>query len=474
MSDDEASPDHLANRMNSYARERRSARDMGEMLVRLGRYARSASPAERAAVEQQMRTLVSGLSSEALAWLFTGQNVDERRSLMTEAVDTLPVDTVVELLKAASASGDENTISHFMLRMLRKLAGQAKSTGDVGVQGDTELRDAAREIVDNWTLDDPNPLEHTRLLDSLSRFEVSKTEGTAPLTGEGLRLMQIAVETNSSGDHVLEAIELMLESRELVPLLDLLASAPDAPDTVQLAWRHLASPEILRRVLLEEPIDAEGSQRLLEQVGPDGAGGLLDALVISESQGTRRLILERLAAMGPAIAGILVERLPRTPWYVQRNLLALLARLKSLPAGFSAAAIRRAPRGDGALPGAERDGTAAEGTRGGDSPGAGRLGPARGATRARCGGGRPPATGRHAAHAADQQRRPAGGASPAGHQAAGEGPHAGHPRLAPRACADQARTVSRLETGREVDRKCWLPSTSSPARGAPTRRRRTR
>ena len=37
--------------------------------------------------------------------------------------------------------------------------------------------------------------------------------------------MQIAVETNASGDHVLEAIELMLESRELTPLLDLLASA---------------------------------------------------------------------------------------------------------------------------------------------------------------------------------------------------------------------------------------------------------
>jgi ubiquinone biosynthesis protein UbiJ len=96
--------------------------------------------------------------------------MEERRALMTEAVEALPVDTVVELLKASGDSNEQN-ISHFMVRMLRKLAGQAKVSGDAGGQGDAELRDAAREIVDNWTLEDPNPLEHTRLLDQLSHLE---------------------------------------------------------------------------------------------------------------------------------------------------------------------------------------------------------------------------------------------------------------------------------------------------------------
>ncbi len=342
VSEDDARPERLASRINSYARERRSARDLGQMLVRLGRYAKGAVGAEKQAVEGQMRTLVSQLSPEALSWLFKGQDREERRTLMMEAVDALPVDTVVELLKAAGDS-DEQNISHFMVRMLRKLAGQARSSSDAGAQGDAELRDAAREIVDNWTLEDPNPLEHTRLLDQLSQFEVSKSEGTVPLKGEGLRLMQIAIETNSSGDHVLEAIELMLESQELTPLLDLLATSPDAPDTVKLARKHLGSAEILRRVLLEEPIDARGSQRLLDETGPDAAAGLLDALAISESQGTRRLILERLAAMGGEIGPLLAERMPRVPWYVQRNLLALLARLKTLPAGFDARAYAEHP-----------------------------------------------------------------------------------------------------------------------------------
>jgi len=338
----EASPDRLADRINAYARERRNSRDVGEMLLRLGRYAKSAQGVERQAIEDQVRTLMSQLSPEALGWLFAGQNREERRILMTEAVDVLPVDTVVELLKAAGDSSEQN-ISHFMVRMLRKLAGQAKTSEEGGAQGDGELRDAAREIVDNWTLEDPNPLEHTRLLDQLSQFEVSKVEGTVPLAGEGLRLMQISIETNASGDHVLEAIELMLEARELTPLLDLLATADDAPDTVALARRHLESPEVLRRVLLEEPIDAVGSQRLLDEIGPGAAAGLLDALAISESQGTRRLILERLAAMGGQIAPLLADRLPRVPWYVQRNVLALLARLKTLPAGFEARAYAEHP-----------------------------------------------------------------------------------------------------------------------------------
>ena len=56
---------------------------------------------------------------EALAWLFQGQSPEERRVLLTDAVDALPVDTVVELLQAAASSGNQN-ISHFMLRMLKK------------------------------------------------------------------------------------------------------------------------------------------------------------------------------------------------------------------------------------------------------------------------------------------------------------------------------------------------------------------
>lgn len=335
VGDEDTAPGMIASRINDYVRDQRSGREVGAMLVRLGHYARGAGRDERVAVESRMRSLVSGLSPQALSWLFSAQTREEQRQLLVEAVDALPVDTVVELVQAAASSSDQN-ISHYMLRLLRKLANQATGDGESAGQGDAALRDAARELVDNWTLEDPNPQQHTRLLEQVSRFEQAMDEGAAPLTGEGRRLLQIALETNATGDHVLEAVELMLESRQLSEMLDLLATATEASETVPAVRRHLVSPEMLRRILLEEPIDAEGCPRLLAELGPESAGGLLDALAISESQGTRRLILERLATMGGDIADVLVDRLPRAPWYVQRNLLALLARLKSLPPGFTA------------------------------------------------------------------------------------------------------------------------------------------
>ena len=66
---------------------------------------RAPSARSGAPLEGQVRSLVSQLSPEALSWLFAGQNPEERRALMTEAVDALPVDTVVELLKAAGRLG---------------------------------------------------------------------------------------------------------------------------------------------------------------------------------------------------------------------------------------------------------------------------------------------------------------------------------------------------------------------------------
>ena len=196
-------PRPARRRINGYARERRSARDVGEMLLRLGRYAKECT-GRRAAGPRGPGALarVAAFARGTGLDVRGEQNPEEHRMLMTEAVDALPVDTVVEL-----AQGDQRLerTEHFALHGAH--AAEARRPGEGiggrGAHGDSELRDAAREIVDNWTLEDPNPLEHTRLLDQLSQFEVSKVEGTVPLTGEGLRLMQIAIETNASGDHVL-------------------------------------------------------------------------------------------------------------------------------------------------------------------------------------------------------------------------------------------------------------------------------
>jgi hypothetical protein len=328
------SAEAIARELDARAAGGGSAVDARRLLLTLGRAARAADGAERQVIDARIRELMGKLRPATIRWLFAGEKGAGPRALR-EAVDVLPADSVLLLLDAASGDGDR-AISHQMLRLLGKLSRQAVHTDDGDDRWDGALRETARELVDRWTLENPNPESHTYLLDTLSRQEASVEEGHAPAASEGRRIVQIALETASLGDHVLEAAEMMVQARELGGLLDLLDHALHAPATVAAVRAHLRSPAMLRTVLLEEPVDPDAAQRLLAEIGLDEAPGLLDALEISEAQGTRRIILERLAALGAPAAPLFVERLERAPWYVQRNLLALLARLRTLPAGFSA------------------------------------------------------------------------------------------------------------------------------------------
>jgi HEAT repeat protein len=64
---------------------------------------------------------------------------------------------------------------------------------------------------------------------------------------------------------------------------------------------------------------------------------MLESLEVADNRAIRRRLLTRLGRLGPSIAPMLIERLPGAPWYVQRNLLALLGSLPEVPADFPVA-----------------------------------------------------------------------------------------------------------------------------------------
>ena len=331
----DTSTEAVARELNACAAAGRDATAARRLVLRLSQAARAAAGAERGAIDGRVRELMRKLSPDTVRWLFGGAEGMASGGLR-EAVSVLPCDSVMVLVEAASGATDRH-VSHYLLRLLGKLARQADAAPQADDRYDGALREAARELVDRWTLANPDPESHTDLLDALSRQDVAGDgEMSAPAASEGRRIVQMAVETASAGDHVLEAAEMLVEARELGALLDLLEQVPHAPATVTAIRAHLRSPGVLRTVLLEEPVDLDAAQRLLADVGVAEVPGLLDALEISEAQGTRRIILERLAAIGAPAAPLFIARLQQTPWYVQRNLLALLARLKALPEGFSA------------------------------------------------------------------------------------------------------------------------------------------
>lgn len=323
-------PAALASALNARAKTEGESARIADLLLALGREAREASGEERRLRESELRGLLDGLSPETVSWLFGGAGAAPDR--FADAIESMPADGVLVLVQSA-AEGAKQNISNYMLRLLQKMARHSSTTvSEASV--DAELRESARTLVENWSLEDPNPGVHARILDHLARLEPT-VSSEATVDGAGpLRLIQIGLETGCASEDVLSALDELLAARRLAEVLDLLGAEQDGS---ALALRaHLERPDAVRSVLLEEPVDLAAAERYLSTLGTAAAGPMLDALAISESQDTRRVILARLVQLGDDIAEQLTERLPNVPWYVQRNLLALLVRCRRLPTDFSA------------------------------------------------------------------------------------------------------------------------------------------
>jgi HEAT repeat protein len=111
----------------------------------------------------------------------------------------------------------------------------------------------------------------------------------------------------------------------------------ETPESGKAIWDYVCSPERLDEVLRAEPIDAEVLDTMLESVGEDAIDPMLDVLAESESQQTRRVLLDRIVKLGPAVGPLALKRLEDPRWFVQRNALAILGELPEPPPGFDAA-----------------------------------------------------------------------------------------------------------------------------------------
>ena len=110
----------------------------------------------------------------------------------------------------------------------------------------------------------------------------------------------------------------------------------DAGDN-KVVWtlrRHLDNTGTIRRLLRDRPIDFEVLFRLVSRVGFPAAGALLDALEIEDDRTARWKLFEMLAQLGPKVGDAVVARLPKAPWFVQRNLLLLMGAAPRLARGL--------------------------------------------------------------------------------------------------------------------------------------------
>jgi hypothetical protein len=333
-------PRVIAEALNQQSRDPERAKQVVSYLLGLSRELRLAHSAEAAVLRERLSALLNHLTPDTLRELATmGADLAQRRKLVVDAAMVLPAGAVLTLLRAVATSS-EQAIPHAMVRLLNKFAFQAeKGSTHVREEADLALREAIRQLTDRWTLADPNPLSYSRILERLARHPAGGMPAAAEEEhpAEAIRLVQIALETDTVGDAVWSALEEVVQTGHASEVVPMVEDSRVAEDIAEQFWLHLATPDNMRVLLNNEPRDTAVVEMLLERMGMAAAEPMLESLEVADNRTMRRRLLTRLGKLGAAIGPMLIERLPTSPWYVQRNLLALLASLPEIPADFSPA-----------------------------------------------------------------------------------------------------------------------------------------
>jgi hypothetical protein len=330
-----ANPEAIARALNEMRGNPDRAKQVVSYLLGLSRELRLAQGAEAAALSERLGTLLNHLTPETLRELATmGADLQQRRRLVVDAAMVLPAGAVLQLLRAVSEASNAS-LPHAMVRMLTKLAQQSER-GAVAIreEADHALREAVRQLVNRWEENDATPAHYTKVLDRLSRNPNATPQAQEDHPAEALRLVQIACETDTVGDTIWAALTTLVEEGHAGEVVTLVEHPSVAEDIREQFWLRLATPANMRILLANEPRDTAVVELLLERMGMTAAEPMLESLEVADNRTMRRRLLTRLGRLGPAIGPMLVDRLPAAPWYVQRNLLALLGSLEEIPADF--------------------------------------------------------------------------------------------------------------------------------------------
>lgn len=330
--DADSTPTRLGAALSHATRSEAAARQAFDALDGLADRVTLAPHPVRDTIGERLQALLSATDQGAIVATLRSASRGARARLVSNVVEVLPAAAVVRWLHAASqASGHD--LSPHLLRLLSKMSVHFR-----GRRPDTEvdaLRETAKALVNGWELAEPNPEEHATLLDTLAAWTARDGAGSAPAGGqlfdaasqEAVRLLHMAVELDTVSVDAAHAVRRLADLGHTSVVLSWIARAPS--ERTRTALRDVTlTPAAMLRVLLAEPLDAAEARHLLDNTSAESAGVLIDALEQCASRAGRRLIFDRLRAMPSAIAGTVRERLTHAmPWYLARNLLALLREL---------------------------------------------------------------------------------------------------------------------------------------------------
>jgi hypothetical protein len=346
-SDDNQSlePATVARAIDEHQREDAYDQVIVGYLLQIGEELRSADGPEAAGLKRRVSRLVGSLKESTLEKLLEmGGDKTQRRKFLLDASQGIAVEAVIDLVKAASAA-EGQTVSHSMLRMLSKLAHHPSSGGGPRQHADPTIRDVMRRLLDDWTLDDPNPEAYRQVLENMSSLKNVSDKAPSeavPTECEPNRMIQIAIEVGGMGPQVRSAMIGLWKQGRVDVLLDLVERAPNA-DAAAPVWDFLVAERTLDSLLGQERVDLPLVGRFARRIGVPAVPSLIAASIVYEDAKTRAQFYDLILSLGEDVGAHISARIGDAPPLVQRELLAFLGRLGATPAGFSAVAYLASP-----------------------------------------------------------------------------------------------------------------------------------
>jgi hypothetical protein len=318
-------------------------------MVQIADDLKDADPLEENALRERFSELLARLQPETLQRLLRmGGDVRQRQEFLDNAARGVAVDAVLELVKAA-AEDRQSDISRWMMQLLGKMARHARAEEQSArYRADESLRDQVRLLLSGWKLENPNPSEYEQTLGRISAgAPVTRMGGMLARAPEAERIFVMSLEAGTTGEALRCAVDDLLDSGRISLVVKALEEAAVAPEDSNAAvahtWERLAEPAVVRRIVATDDPDPCALDAVLERAGVGAADALLDRLASSESLSQRRKTFDRIVGLGPLAVPLAVQRIEQpesVPWYVLRNVLALLNAFEGLPPGFSPVSMR--------------------------------------------------------------------------------------------------------------------------------------
>jgi hypothetical protein len=333
-------PTAVAKAIDEHAREQAYDQVIVGYLLQIAEEIKVSQGKEAVALQRRVSKMVSALNPETLKRLLDmGGDVHQRRRFVLDAAQGMTVEAVVDLVRAA-AEAEQQQVSNSFMRMLSKLALHARKDeeGSRRAMAEGALRDQVSRLLGQWSDNDPNPTNYRLALEHVARTAPAESSITIPNFCEPERLVKMAVEVGVGGPKVDHAVEKLAAqgNPHVAALLDMLDAAPEGSQVADAIWTQLVQRNTLRQLLGATRVDPQLVERFAKKQGFGAATVLLDALAAVQEGKWHDRLVESIAALGDGAAPAVLIRMRGAPWNLQRDYLAILARMPTPPRGFDA------------------------------------------------------------------------------------------------------------------------------------------